>query len=195
MLPSYINEVLKAYFEVSSEDRRALLDEELFNFDPLSCDERYLVYFALEFNIKTDGLETFKQRRLINAASLQNNIIGTKKSILEALRLAGLSNDILEALVIEYFNKDDYKFKVKRDRSFFYNSIAKHNDGSSMYDFDFNNWFEFAVVIKKAISNKQKAIAEMLINRYKPVRAKLIGFKTDIRERNGCIQYNRLYTH
>jgi len=89
MLPSYINEVLKAYFEVSSEDRRALLDEELFDFVPLSCDERYLPLLAVEMGVDISGFEVDKQREIIDDANNSFIMSGTVHFLKKSLLFAG----------------------------------------------------------------------------------------------------------
>ena len=87
-LPFYINEALKAYFEVASEDRRALLDIKLFNTDPLSCKKEYLPLLAVEAGVDIDGFSESEQRELIANAFKSFNrtgTIGALKGILSAI--------------------------------------------------------------------------------------------------------------
>jgi len=83
MIPFYISEALKAYLQMSSEDRRDLLDDDLFNTDPLTCNEKYLPYFAKEAGIDTRGLSKDEIRAAINnSASWNAGTIGNLKKSL-----------------------------------------------------------------------------------------------------------------
>ncbi|SFP60379.1 phage tail protein [Hydrogenimonas thermophila] len=103
MLPDYVSEELKAYFEVSSEDRRALLKEELFDDDPLSCDERYLPFFALELGVKIDDLSVPKQREAIANAIDELKRAGTVSYLKNNLK-ADVENELVEL--------DDFHFRM-----------------------------------------------------------------------------------
>jgi len=84
-LPFYVNEVLKAYFKVASEDRRALLNTELFNTDPLTCKKEYLPLLAVEAGVDIDGFSESKQRELIANAFKSFNRAGTVGALKGAL--------------------------------------------------------------------------------------------------------------
>ena len=103
MLPDYVPEELKAYFLVSSEDRRALLKEELFDDDPFTCDERYLPFFALELGIKIDDLSLPKQREAIANAINELKRAGTVSYLKNNLK-ADIENELVEL--------DDFHFRV-----------------------------------------------------------------------------------
>lgn len=103
MLPNYIDEILRAYFQVSSEDRRVLLDERLFDDDPLTCDERYLPYYSAELGIKIDDLPLKKQREAVLNAIQSLTRAGTTSYLEENLK-ADIANEIVEL--------GDYHFRV-----------------------------------------------------------------------------------
>jgi len=87
-LPFYISEALKAYFEVASEDRRALLDTELFNTDPLTCKKEYLPLLAVEAGVDIDGFEEQRQREMIKNAYnflTKAGTVGALKGALNAI--------------------------------------------------------------------------------------------------------------
>ena len=84
-LPFYVNEALKAYFEVASADRRALLDTELFNTDPLTCKKEYLPLLAAEAGVDIDGFSESEQRELIANAFKSFNRTGTVGALKGAL--------------------------------------------------------------------------------------------------------------
>jgi phage tail P2-like protein len=165
--------------------------------NPLLCDEKYLPYLAYAFKVDLwDGsLSTQNKRDLIVQSLELHRKKGTRWAILEVLKAVGLSVPNYEAVIVEYKDRDDYKFDVKRNGSYSYNSVAKHNDGLNIYDFVFTNWTDFAVIIKTSISESQAVLAKKLIEIYKPVRCTLIGFVFDRKQRNGVIFYDSLHTH
>ena len=83
-LPYYINERLKAYAQMSSEDRRALLDERLFDTDALTCPAEYLPLLANEVGVETGGLTEQEARAAIASTSNQLRS-GTAKSVRDAV--------------------------------------------------------------------------------------------------------------
>lgn len=89
ILPFYTNESLKAYFEVASADRRALLDSKLFNTDPLTCKKEYLLLLALEAGVNIDGFSEGEQREMIANAFKSFNRAGTIGALKEALAHIG----------------------------------------------------------------------------------------------------------
>ena len=103
MLPNYIDEKLKAYFKMSSEDRRALLDERLFDDNPLTCDERYLPFFALEVGCEIDDLDVDKQREAIVNAINELKRAGTISYLKNNLK-ADIKNKVVEL--------DNFHFRV-----------------------------------------------------------------------------------
>lgn len=103
MLPSYVDEKLNAYFKVSSEDRRALLKEELFDDNPLVCDERYLPFLALEVGCEIDDLGVDKQREAIVNATNELKRAGTLSYLKNNLK-ADIKNEVVEL--------DNFHFRV-----------------------------------------------------------------------------------
>ena len=88
ILPFYIGKTLKAYFAVASEDRRALLNTELFNTDPLSCKKEYLPLLAVEAGVEIDGFAEPIQRQLIANAFksfAKAGTVGALKGALNAI--------------------------------------------------------------------------------------------------------------
>lgn len=95
MLPEYVNEYLQAYFQVSSEDRRKLLDMRYFDTDPLTCQVAYLPYLAIEAGVTLDGLSEKEARQSIANAIATLNQKGTLNSLKSALAPFG-SNALKE---------------------------------------------------------------------------------------------------
>jgi len=89
ILPSYISKTLRAYFTVASEDRRALLNTELFNTDPLSCKKEYLPLLAVEAGVEIDGFAEPIQRQLIANAFKSFAKAGTVGALKDALSAIG----------------------------------------------------------------------------------------------------------
>jgi len=89
VFPNYISELLKAYFEMSSEDRRKILDERYFDTNPLTCLKEYLPYLALEVGVNIDGLNEDDARAIIEKAIKANNIVGTAGCVKECLSVFG----------------------------------------------------------------------------------------------------------
>ena len=88
-LPFYISKTLRAYFTVASEDRRALLNTELFNTDPLSCKKEYLPLLAVEAGVEIDGFAEPTQRELIANAFKSFAKAGTVGALKDALSAIG----------------------------------------------------------------------------------------------------------
>jgi len=78
---SYIDEKLKAYFEISSQDRRKILNEKYFDTNPLTCLKEYLPYLALEANVDIDNLSEEEARIAIDEAIKSLNYAGTSKRV------------------------------------------------------------------------------------------------------------------
>ena len=108
MLPDYINEYLKAYFQMSSEDRRKILDEKYFDTDPLTCPKEYLPYLAIEVGVNIDGLSESDARASIYEAISALNYKGTAKSFKSSLK------PFTDAKVKEWweFEGEPYYFKA-----------------------------------------------------------------------------------
>jgi phage tail P2-like protein len=200
LIPSFEAKELHSA-DVVASDVIGPLSSEIKAFETLAnpefCDEKYLPFLAYAFKVDfwDDGLSTQNKRDLIVQSLKLHQHKGTCWAILEVLKAVGLSVDGYEALIVEYKDRDNYKFDVKRDGSITYDSVAKHNDGLNIYDFVFTNWTEFAVIIKTTISESQAVLAKKLIEIYKPARCTLIGFVFDRKQRNGAIFYNSLHTH
>ena len=103
MFPNYISELLKAYFEMSSEDRRKILDERYFNTNPLTCPVEYLPYLALEVGVNIDGLDEEDARVVIEKAILANNKAGTVGCVKENLGVFGY---------VKIYEKENFIFDV-----------------------------------------------------------------------------------
>lgn len=86
MLPDYINEYLKAYFEMSSEDRRKILDDRYFDTNPLTCPIEYLPYLAIEIGVDINGLSEKEARVAIDEAINALNYKATAKSFKSSLK-------------------------------------------------------------------------------------------------------------
>ena len=162
-----------------------------------TCEAKYLPYLAYAFKVDfwDESLREVDKRDLIKASLKLHQLKGTRWAILEVLKAVGLSIQNYEAIIVEYKDRNSYKYDVKRDGSYTYNSEAKHNDGLNIYDFVFSNWADFAVIIKTTISESQAVLAKKLIEIYKPVRCVLIGFVFDRKQRDGAIFYDSAYTH
>ena len=108
MLPDYINEYLKAYFQMSSEDRRKILDERYFDTDPLTCPKEYLSYLAIEVGVNIEGLSESDARASIYEAISVLNYKGTVKSFKSSLK------PFTDAEVKEWweFEGEPYYFKA-----------------------------------------------------------------------------------
>ena len=88
-LPYYVDEKIKAYAKMSSEDRRALLDARLFDVDPLTCPSNYLPLLANEAGVEIAGLEEDAARAMIAGAFAANLKAGTVGGIRSALGAIG----------------------------------------------------------------------------------------------------------
>jgi len=103
VLPNYIDEYLRAYFQMSSEDRRKILDERYFDTNPLTCPKEYLPYLAIEIGINIDGLSESDARAVIEKAIKANNIVGTAGCVKRCLSVFG---------EIEIKEKENFVFDV-----------------------------------------------------------------------------------
>jgi len=103
VLPNYIDEYLRAYFQMSSEDRRKILDERYFDTNPLTCLKEYLPYLALEVGVNIDNLNEEDAREVIDEAIRTNNIAGTIGCVKRCLSVFG---------EIEIKEKENFIFDV-----------------------------------------------------------------------------------
>jgi len=108
VFPNYIDVKFQAYFEMSSEDRRKILDEKYFDTNPLTCPKKYLPYLALEVGVNIDGLSEENARIAINEAINALNYKGTAKSFKSSLK------PYTDAEVKEWYEYDGepYYFKA-----------------------------------------------------------------------------------
>ncbi|GAB6045078.1 hypothetical protein JCM11957_06760 [Caminibacter profundus] len=108
MLPNYTSEELKAYFQMSSEDRRKILDDKYFDTNPLTCIKEYLPYLALEVGVNIDNLDEESARIAIDEAISALNYKGTTKSFKASLK------PYTDAEIKEWYeyNGEAYKFKA-----------------------------------------------------------------------------------
>ena len=88
-LPYYVSEALKSYAQMSSEDRRALLDTRLFDVDPMTCPAVYLPLLANEAGVEIAGLDEDVARKMIAGAFAANQKAGTVGGIRSALGAIG----------------------------------------------------------------------------------------------------------
>lgn len=200
LIPLFEAKELHSADDVASEVFDALSSEikvfkDLANAD--TCEAKYLPYLAYAFKVDfwDESLREVDKRALIKQSLRLHQLKGTRWAILEVLKAVGLSVPDYEAEIVEYKDRNNYKYDVKRDGSYSYDSEVKHNDGLNIYDFVFTHWAEFAVIIKTSISQSQAIVAKKLIEVYKPVRCTLIGFVYERKQRNGAIFYNSNHTH
>lgn len=165
--------------------------------DANECDSKYLPYLA--YGDKVDfwdkSLREIDKRALIKASPKLHQLKGTRWAILEVLKAVGLSVPGYEAVIVEYQNRNDYKYNVQRDGTNSYDGTVKHNHDLFIYDFRISHWAEFAVLVKVAISQSQILKAKKLIKEYAPVRCVLNGFVCEVKQRDGAIFYDSSYTH
>ncbi|MEO1927624.1 MAG: phage tail protein [Nautiliaceae bacterium] len=103
MFPNYIDELLKAYFEMSSEDRKKILNKRYFDTNPLTCPKEYLPCLALEVGVNIDGLSEEDTRAVIEKAIKANNIVGTAGCVKECLSVFG---------DVRIYEKENFVFDV-----------------------------------------------------------------------------------
>jgi len=162
-----------------------------------NCEAKYLSFLAYAFKVDfwDDQLSEVEKRALIKASLKLHQLKGTRWAIYEVLKSVGLSVPNYEAVIVEYKDRDDYKYDVQRDGTNSYDGSVKHNHGLFIYDFRLENWAEYAVLIKVPISESQVIKARELINKYAPVRCVLNGFVSELKQRDGAIVYDSSYTH
>ena len=162
-----------------------------------TCEAKYLPYLAYAFKVDfwDESLREVDKRALIKASLKLHQLKGTRWAILELLKAVGLSVPNYEAVIVEYKDRNDYKYDVQRDGTNSYDSSVKHNHGLFIYDFMLEHWAEFAVLIKVPISESQVIKAKALIKEYAPVRCVLNGFVSELKQRDGAIFYDSSYTH
>lgn len=165
--------------------------------DANKCDAKYLPYLAYQNKVDLwdEKLRDSDKRALINASSKLHRLKGTRWAILEVLKAVGLSPQGFEAIIVEYQNRNDYKYNVQRDGTHHFNGDVKHNHDVNIYDFNLKHWAEYAIIIKVPISQNQITRAKQLIKEYAPVRSILNGFISELKQRDGAIFYNSSYTH
>lgn len=200
LIPSFEVKELHNVDKVASDVIRSLSSEikaikDLAN--PDTCEAKYLPYLAYAFKVDfwDEKLREKEKRALIKQSIKLHQYKGTRWAILKVLEAVGFSTLNYEAKIIEYKDRNNYKYDVKRDGSHFYDNAVKHNDGLDMYEFNLNHWVEYAVLIKVPISQSQVIKAKELINKYAPVRCVLKGFISVVKQRDGAIFYNSNYTH
>lgn len=200
LIPSFEAKELHSSDVVAGEVVGALSSEikafkDLAN--PETCEAKYLPYLAYAFKVDfwDESLREVDKRALIKQSLKLHQHKGTRWAILEVLKAVGFSIPNYEAVIVEYRDRENYKYDVKRDGSHSYDSASKHNDGFYIYDFDLTNWAEYAVLIKVPISQSQVTKAKELIKKYAPVRCVLKGFVSELKQRDGAIFYNSSYTH
>lgn len=194
ILPGYINETLRTYYDSAREDRHALISQNLFTDDPRECPLAYLPFFSAEEGVEWSDVLTEEERRKILLSSSGRHA-GTVFSIKKMLSDVSLSPEGHEAEVVEYKDRDRYRYDIKRNGLVRYDGSAKHNDGQYIYDFAFTHWAEFYVVLKTAISKKQEILVKKLTSAYQAKRSVFLGLIAPRRQRDGAIYYDGQQTH
>lgn len=194
ILPAYINEALRTYYHSARDDRHTLVSQDLFTDDPRECPLAYLPFFAAEEGVEWSDVLTEGERRRI-LLSRSSRYAGTVYSVKKMLSDISLSIEGHEAEVIEYKDRDRYRYDIKRNGMTRYNGSAKHNDGQYIYDFAFTHWAEFYVVIKTGIARKQEILVKKLISAYQARRSVFLGLIAPRRQRDGAIYYDGQQTH
>lgn len=196
ILPGYISEHLLTYYNLAKDDRHALMRHDLFTDDPAQCPYEYLSFFSAEEGVEwSDELMEPERRNIILSSRDRHMHAGTVFSIKEMLRAISLSFDGHEAEIVEYNNRDKYKYDIRRNGVSAYNGSAKHNSGQYFYDFIFTGWADFYVVIKTDISKKQESLLRKLIWSYQAKRSVLMGIVANIKQRDASIHYDGAMTH
>jgi phage tail P2-like protein len=200
LIPSFESYELHSSDVVAGEVVGALSSEvkafkDLAN--PETCEAKYLPYLAYAFKVDfwDESLREVDKRALIKQSLKLHQHKGTRWAILEVLKAVGLSKENYEAIIVEYRDRNNYKYNIKRNGEYSYNSDVKHNDGSAIYDFNLKHWAEYGVIIKVPITQNQAEKAKVLIKKYAPVRCVLNGFVSETKQRDGAIFYNSSYTH
>ena len=173
MLPDYINEYLRAYFQMSSEDRRKILDEKFFDTNPLTCLKEYLPYLALEVGVDINNLSEKEARVAIDEAISALNYKGTARSFKSSLK------PYTDAKVKEWYEYDGkpYYFKavLSPDRVDFrfdeknYSKLKKvidenKNVRSVLEGFEFELVLEEEIKIFSGFSFKSKIAKDVVID-------------------------------
>jgi len=109
LMPNYINEVLKAYFEVSSQDRKTLLDEAWFDFNPATCKKEYLPLLAKELGVDISFLSESDARVVIQKALESFLYKGTVRSLKSALKAFS------EVEIKEWFETKEQPYSFKAE--------------------------------------------------------------------------------
>lgn len=165
--------------------------------NPETCESKYLPYLAYSFKVDfwDESLREIDKRSLIKASRKLHRLKGTRWAILEVLKSVGFSIPNYEAVIVEFKDRESYKYNVLRDGTNSYSGMVKHNHGLAIYDLQLNHWAEYAVIIKVPISENQTIKAKTLIKEYAPKRSILKGFISELKQRDGAIFYNNSYTH
>ena len=157
LIPSFEAKELHSSDVVAGEVVGALSSEikafkDLAN--PETCEAKYLPFLAYAFKVDfwDESLREVDKRALIKQSLKLHQHKGTRWAILEVLKAVGFSIPNYEAVIVEYRDRENYKYDVKRDGSHSYDSAVKHNDGFYIYDFKLTNWAEYAVLIKVLLS-------------------------------------------
>ena len=200
IIPSFEDEKLHLTDHIASMVNDGLSNEidivkNLLN--PDRCESKYLPYLAYgdKVDFWDERLSILDKRALIKSSPKLHRLKGTRWAILEVLKAVGLSVPGYEAVIIEYKDRDKYKYDVQRDGTHHFNSRVRHNDSIEIYNFQFGHWAEYAVEIQVSMNEYKNLLARKLLKKYAPVRCSLIGFITRVQERNGTFNYDKKYTH
>lgn len=198
LIPSFEKKEIHSADYVSNETFQHLKNElsEVKNLaNSELCEKKYLPYLAysLQVDLWDEILTENEKRALIKASNKLHHHKGTKFAIQEILKAIGLHSADFPANIIEYKDREKYKYSVKRDGTHLYNGTVSHNNDEQV--FSLLNWAEYAIDFKMPMSEKQLLIAKKIIDKYAPVRCVLKNFIYIKKQRDGTIFYNGSYTH
>jgi len=200
LIPSFESEGLKALDNVSETllgDIKSQLDEIKYLNDPDKVDAKFLPYlaYALKVDLWDEYLKESEKRAYIKLSYTLHKKKGTRWAILKVLEALGLSPSDNRAVIVEYKDRENYKYNVQRDGSHNFDGSVKYNHGLYIYEFNFGHWSEYAVIIKTSISEAQNTRAHELCEIYAPARCNLIAILTQVQQRDGVLLYDSNYTH
>ena len=200
LIPSFKSDELKSLDNVAETllgDIKEQLDEIKYLADPDKIDIKFLPYlaYALKVDLWDEYLKESEKRAYVKLSYTLHKKKGTRYAILKVLEALGLSPADNRAEIVEYKDRESYKYNVQRDGSHLFDGSVKYNHGEYIYQFDFGHWAEYAVIIKTSISEIQRDRATALCDIYAPARCKLIGFISQVQQRDGVLLYDATHTH
>ncbi len=200
LIPSFESEGFKALDNISESliaDIQEQLNEIKYLNDPDKVDVKFLPYlaYALKVDLWDEYLKESEKRAYIKLSYTLHKKKGTRWAILKVLEALGLSPSDNRAVIVEYKDRESYKYRVPRDGTYNFDGEARHNDDIYIYNFDFTHWSQYAIIIKTTISEAQNKRARELCDIYAPARCNLVGFITQVQQRDGVLLYDNTHTH